>query len=193
MCKNGEKIETFEDVLKLIFSNTVPKSTVVVGVRVTGREDENLDGRDEIFSLMTKKELDAYDTVEAFAYSKKSGLPEDEDSLESCIEHADWNNDDLRCDVVNILAEFEATVAYYSTIKDISPDESDTLEYWLGEVQHCIDDIIVQAREIELLFNLEKAVFEMIQATKAHDEEAYEEAVKNKYRFFSFGDAMFIK
>lgn len=170
MCKNEERIETFEDALRLIFSNTVPKGAILVEVGVNDDETEELSGRDEIFGMMTEEELKAYDLVDNFAMSPKAGLPEDDDSLEARIEHAEWNAEDLHDDVANILAEFEAAVAYYVTRKAISPNDEDLEEIWFEEIQDCIDDIVDIAREIELLIRSEEAEFRADQASVALDE-----------------------
>ena len=171
MCKKEERIDTFEDALRLIFSNTVPKGVVLVEVETGGDEEpEEINGRDEIFGLMTEDELKAFDLVENFALSPKAGLPEDDDSLEARIEHAEWNAEDLHDDVANVLAEFEATVAYYATRKAIDPDDVEMQQIWLEEIQDCINDIVDIAREIELLIHSEEAAFRADQASVALDE-----------------------
>ncbi len=174
MCKNEEeRIDTFEDALRLIFSNTVPKGVVLVEVGAEEESEEDvreMDGREEVFALMTDKELEAFDLVENFAFTPKAGLPEDDDSLEARIEHAEWNAEDLHDDVANILAEFEATVAYYATRKAIDPDDESICELWLEEIQDCINDIVDIAREIELLIRSEVAAFRADQASVALDE-----------------------
>lgn len=130
-----------------------------------GSTDEWIMGRDKIFSLMTQRELEAYDLVENFVNAGKAGLPEDERSLEARIEHADWNNDDLRGELVHVLAAFESAIAYYTTVSMLTPDRRFDIADELEEIQVCIDDICLRARELELLIKIEEADFRMDEAS----------------------------
>ena len=72
----------------------------------------------------------------------------------------------------------------------VNPQESDTGIYiYPGYKFKCIDGLITN-------FHLPKSTLLMLVSAFSDREfvlKAYEQAVKEKYRFFSFGDAMFIK
>ena len=72
----------------------------------------------------------------------------------------------------------------------VKPQEGDTQIFiYPGYKFKCIDGLITN-------FHLPQSTLLMLVSALAGKEnimEAYEEAVKEKYRFFSFGDAMFIK
>lgn len=72
----------------------------------------------------------------------------------------------------------------------VKPQEADTKIFiYPGYKFKCIDGLITN-------FHLPQSTLLMLVsafAGKDYIMEAYNEAVKEKYRFFSFGDAMFIK
>ena len=72
----------------------------------------------------------------------------------------------------------------------VKAQEADTGIYiYPGYKFKCVDALITN-------FHLPKSTLLMLVSAFADREfilKAYEEAVKEKYRFFSFGDAMFIK
>ena len=72
----------------------------------------------------------------------------------------------------------------------VEPQEADTGIYiYPGYKFKCIDGLITN-------FHLPKSTLLMLVSAFSDREfilKAYNEAVKEKYRFFSFGDAMFIK
>ena len=177
----GEDMEvrTFEDALRLIFMNTVPKAPGgVILVEVSSEEEEDPFGdeemcecpsyesvRAEIFSEMTEDEIDAFDTVDNFINSPKAGLPEDDDSLESRIEHAEWNIDELREKMIHTLAAFEASVAYYSTLV-IEDANQESLDETLCDITERIEDICSAAKEIQLLIGIVVSSYEADMAEK---------------------------
>lgn len=172
-----KEIQTFEDAMRLIFSNTVPKGcpdAIVVELvpeEVDYEPEESpseLEAtRQEIFDMMTETEIAAYDLLDNFVNTPKAGLPEESDSLEAKIEHADWNTDENRLDVASELAELEAEIAYYAYIRQVLPDEDDYLEACLADIQDSIDEIVRDARAIELSTRLEFLDYEIDQATQA--------------------------
>ena len=178
MRKNEDRIETFEDALRLIFSNTIPRMVVVRKVEEENPEAvEEADERQEIFDMMTERELEAFDLLETFSLSPKAGLPEDDDSLEARIEHAEWNGDDLRDDVAGALAEFEASLAYYAAMKAFNPGDIDIQKIMLEDIQDRINDIVGIAREVELLHRLETAKFKADCASVDLDEALVEKEI----------------
>lgn len=72
----------------------------------------------------------------------------------------------------------------------VKPEEGDTnIFIYPGYKFKCIDALITN-------FHLPESTLIMLVSALAGKDyimKAYEEAVKEKYRFFSFGDAMFIK
>jgi hypothetical protein len=175
------EIKTFSDALRLIFSNTVPKDGVVgVKLEVIPEETDSSetsryeDIRNDIFEAMTEQELEAYDLIDNFINSGNAGLPEDDDSLEARIEHAEWNIEAYRSELVHILAEFEAAIAYYATVTVNSPDKELVVGEELEEIQSCLNTIRFHGRELERLLKIEEAEFKMDQASVMMND-AYEE------------------
>jgi len=174
MSKNGNEkelnfgdieVKTFEDALLLIFSNTTP---IGIAIEPISDDEDDPDDRSEyekerdiIFGLMSDKEIEAYDTLDNFINSPKIDYPEDFDSIDARIDQAEWNTEEYRAELVHVLAEFEATVAYYITIKTHMPERSTDIAEELDGIQRCLDKIRVCARKHQVLEKIEMANLRM--------------------------------
>lgn len=121
--------------------------------------------REKVFSMMSDREVEAYDLIDNFVNSGKAGLPDDDRSLEARIEHADWNNEDFRGELVHVIACFESAIAYYATVKTIMPERKFDIADELEEIQACLYDICDYGKELELLIRREYAEFRMNEAS----------------------------
>lgn len=178
------EVKSFEDALKLIFENLVPKDTEgggfvievvpedALGDCLDEEENEYIRERQVVFDMMTDDELAAYDRVESYLLSSKKVLPEDDRSIFSRVEHADWNNDDLQGEAVHSIAELEASIAYYITVKTsgIYDDDEAVVDMLLADIQEQIKEVKKIAREIELLVRLEIAKFTVDTAEESLNE-----------------------
>ncbi len=154
-CGGFGRLLTLEEALELMFGDICH----VEVLEESGGTSEYEDVRHDIFSAMTDDERKAYDLVDQFVLAPKAGLPQDDDSLESRMEHAEWNTDAFRSELVHILADFESAVAYYSYVKTVMPDDETSLSAELEGIQNCIDEIKRYAFELELLIKIEEADF----------------------------------
>jgi hypothetical protein len=171
------EVKTFKDAMLVIFGNTVPIGVVISDDSEEDEPDERSEyekGRDVIFDQMTELELDAYDLLDNFVNTEPAGLPECDDSIEARIEHAEWNTEEFRAEIVHVLAEFESAVAYYVTVKSIMPERTFDVNEELEGIQECIDEIVRYAKEVEILERLEAVQLKMDVASVELDD-AYEE------------------
>lgn len=184
----SDKIRTFEDALRLIFSNTVPKEQQGVMVVELVPEPDFIDEpeeqlsdleatRQEIFEMMTAEELAACDLLDTFVHTAKAGLPEDDGSLEARVEHADWNTDEYRLEIADMLAELEAEIAYYSYIRNAFPNDDAYIEVCLIDIQDYIDMLVKEARVLELSQRLEVLDYEAERSQKVCDDAKIEREI----------------
>lgn len=170
--RNDEfEVKTFEDALMLILSNTVPVEAgeiSVVKIEPVKEGDSEMNEyereREKIFSLMSVDELESYDEIDNFINSGPIVLPENPDSLESQLEHAEWNNEEYRMRLTRLLADLEASVAYYITLKN-STQRIDSASKELEKIQSCLDKIKLYGWELGLLRRITEAEFNMNQAS----------------------------
>jgi hypothetical protein len=170
-------VETFDDALDLIMSNTVPKGVDKITVENTTKKrklpeygSEFVRKRKEIFNLMSDVDLSAYDFLENFIISVDAGLPEDDSSIEARIEHADWNNDDLQCDIIGAISTLEGTIAKYIAADGLDTKKASISGYMFEDIQECINRIVDLSHEVELLISLEKAELKLDAASIDLDE-----------------------
>ena len=130
--------------------------------------------RNKIIAQMTEEEIRVYDLIDNFINSRKAGLPEDSASFEAQVEHAEWNTEEYRMNLVHVLASFEASIAYYITVKTTAPESNQDISEELEEIQNCLDELRIYGRELEILIKLEYAEFRMDRASTEMND-AYEE------------------
>lgn len=193
-----QKIETFEDAMRLIFENLVPKGedVSVVQVRLQPEADELMTDeeelRDEIITMMTDEELYAYDALDTYLNSPKAGLPDDDSSLESCLEHADWNTDERREEIAELLAGLEAEISFYVNLK-IYGANGDILADALEGIQAYLDLLPLYSRELELLERITTADYRANEASVVLNEALEErdilmEMLEEHYEKYGAGD-----
>ncbi|MBP5675341.1 hypothetical protein J6W91_03375 [Candidatus Saccharibacteria bacterium] len=134
------------------------REVVIADVPVLSSFEETREG---IFEMMTENELNAYDMLDNYVHSPKAGLPVDLDSLESRIEYADWNNEEYRMMIIELLAEFEAEIAYYAYIRQALPENDEYVGVCLTDIQDVIEEIEKEGRALEILYRLEAVDFRL--------------------------------
>lgn len=178
------EVRTFADALRLIFANTVPKhSDDIVAIRVETIPRDEFEMApaplkmseyeiecENIYGLMTDEELAAYDLLDNFIHTEKAGLPDDPTSLEARIEHAEWNNEVYHNELLRVMADFEAAIAYYVNIKVNTPEKTADLDKEFGEIERCLNRVRLRARELERLLLIEEADCKMNEASVIMDE-----------------------
>ena len=115
--------------------------------------------REEFFEQLTNQEINAYEILDNFAASAPAGLPDDDDSLEARIEHAEWNTEAYRTRVVLEMAYFEATLAQYLYIRDNLGDDNEITQNFLVDLQETLDEMVAMAKAFEIRFQIEYLYF----------------------------------
>lgn len=136
-------------------------------------EAEMEDMKASIFDLMTEDELKAYDLIDNFVHSPNIGLPE-VDTIDSRIEHADWNTEDYRAELKVMMASFEAFAAYYAYLRDIGSENDEVISGIFEEIQQWLEEMVFAAKELEILVRIEELELTMDRASVELND-AYEE------------------
>ncbi len=195
--KKEVKENEFEELLKEVFGESdfdaikdrVVATTLGVMAGEIDKAINYLRARDEIEKMMLDKEKQAVEYLKVLIDERKTFEECKDVCLVSCAMCDVLADEDLVCNMAEVLADYESAVIYYGTIKYSDVHDEEVVDALLGEVQESVYRIVECADTVKARFDLEEAQIVLVKAydyaaslktTLEDDEEALSEEERSK-------------
>ena len=112
--------------------------------------------------------------LDGFVNCPPAGLPDDIDSLESRVEHAEWNTPEYREGIALTVSYFDGTLTQYLYLQETLGEENKFAPDFLSDLQEQLDEMVLLARELECYFQIERVSMKVDQVSVEFDNDLTE-------------------